>query len=220
MPANLLPVFLKIEKRPCLVVGAGTIAAVKIFALLEAEARVTVVAPRANDDVAGLAASGAILWHAREFQPGDLIGSVLVIAATADSAVNRAVHKEAQRLGILCNAVDDPPNCDFYFPAVVRRGDLQIAISTAGQSPALAQRLRRELDELVDASAGDVVRYLGELRREIIATQPPSEARKQLLLDLAYSERFALVRRERGNESPRERLHQEAASVAVAEAES
>ena len=196
MPASLFPLFLKLEDRPCLVVGAGTIAASKISSLLEAGARVTVVAPGASDELQKLAAEGKCRWLAREFEVGDLVGVFLVIAATSDSAVNRAVFLEAQRLGILCNAVDDPPNCDFYFPAVVRRGDLQIAISTSGQSPALAQRLRRELEEAFDESAGDWVRFVGELRREILATHAPSDDRKQMLVELAYSERPGLKRSE------------------------
>jgi precorrin-2 dehydrogenase/sirohydrochlorin ferrochelatase len=196
MPASLFPLFLKLEDRPCLVVGAGTIAASKISSLLEAGARVTVVAPGASDELQKPAAEGKFRWLAREFEVGDLVGVFLVIAATSDSAVNRAVFLEAQRLGILCNAVDDPPNCDFYFPAVVRRGDLQIAISTSGQSPALAQRLRRELEETFDESAGDWVRFVGELRREILATHAPSDDRKQMLVELAYSERPGLKRSE------------------------
>ena len=194
MPASLFPIFLKLEGRPCLVVGAGTIAASKISSLLESGARVTVVAPSASDELQKLAAERKFRWLAREFEIGDLAGVFLVIAATSDSAVNRAVFLEAQRLGVLCNAVDDPPHCDFYFPAVVRRGDLQIAISTSGQSPALAQRLRRELEETFDESAGDWVSFVGELRREILATHAPSDDRKQLLVDLAYSERPGLKR--------------------------
>lgn len=194
--ANLLPIFLKLADRPCLVVGAGAIASAKIAALLESGALVTAVAPRAAVDLQSLAAAQKISWLAREFQPRDLDGIFLVIAATSDSAVNRAVFLEAQSRNILCNAVDDPPHCDFYFPAVVRRGDLQIAISTSGQSPALAQQLRRELEGIFDESAGDWVRFLGELRREILAAHPPSDERKQLLIDLANSERAMLLRRE------------------------
>ncbi len=124
------------------------------------------------------------------FHTDDLAGSFLVIAATGNAKLNHAVFCEAQTLGILCNAVDDPVRCDFYFPAVVRRGDLQIAVSTSGQSPALAQRIRRELDEAIDESIGDRVRQIGELRRQIIANDPPSEERKQRLLNLVDSEEF------------------------------
>ncbi len=192
--ANLFPIFVKLADRTCLVVGAGAIASAKIAALLESAARVTVIAPRATKDVESLASAGKISWRAREFEPHDLDGIFLVIAATSDAAVNRAVFLAARSRGILCNAVDDPPNCDFYFPAVVRRGDLQIAISTSGQSPALAQQLRRDLESIFDESAGDGVRALGERRSEILSSLPPSEARKQLLIDLAINERAKLLR--------------------------
>jgi precorrin-2 dehydrogenase/sirohydrochlorin ferrochelatase len=190
MPAPLLPLFLKLEGRASLVVGAGVIAAGKIAGLVEAGARVMVVAPGAVEEVRTLAAEGKIQWQAREFREGDLAGVFLVIVATGDAGVNSAVFAEAQARGILCNAVDDPLNCDFYFPAVVRRGDLQIAISTSGQSPALAQRIRRELEETFDESVSERVRVLGELRRKIMAAEPASEERKQALVDLAYGEEF------------------------------
>ncbi|MGB0036948.1 MAG: bifunctional precorrin-2 dehydrogenase/sirohydrochlorin ferrochelatase [Candidatus Acidiferrales bacterium] len=188
MTANLFPVFIKLADRSCLVVGAGEIAAAKIAALLEAGARVTVVAPRANSYVREIAAAGKLSWIEREFRANDLVGVFLVIAATSASEVNRTVFLEAQRGGILTNAVDDPPHCDFYFPAVVRRGALQIAISTSGESPALAQRLRRELEACLDEYLGDWVAAIGKLRREILATHPPSKARKRLLHSLASRE--------------------------------
>jgi precorrin-2 dehydrogenase/sirohydrochlorin ferrochelatase len=189
MPAPLFPAFIKLADRPCLVVGAGEVAAAKTESLLTAGARITIVAPHANSKVENLLRPGRIARLPREFRPGDLNGMFLVIAATSSSEVNRAVFIEAERRGILCNSVDDPPNCDFYFPAVVRRGDLQIAISTAGESPALAQRIRRELEESLDDSLGDWVREIGSRRREIIAAQPPSEKRKQLLHQLVISNR-------------------------------
>jgi precorrin-2 dehydrogenase / sirohydrochlorin ferrochelatase len=192
MAAPLFPAFIKLADRACLVVGAGEVAASKIESLLVADARVTVVAPRATPNIENLARTGTLAWLSREFRANDLCGMFLVIAATSSSRVNRAVFLEAQRRGILCNAVDDPPNCDFYFPAVVRRGSLQIAISTEGESPALAQRIRRELEKRLDDSLGDWVREIGALRREIIATQPPSEKRKQLLHQLANSNRVRL----------------------------
>jgi len=187
MPAELFPAFIKLEERPCLVVGAGTIALSKIDSLLQAGARVTVVAPQARAEVAKLAATGNIVWREREYRESDLDGAFLVIAATASDAVNREVFRAAQTRGILCNAVDDPPHCDFYFPAVVRRGDLQVAVSTAGESPAVAQRFRREIEASLDLSLGNWLRFIGSLRRHVLATQPPSEERKRLLQLLAYS---------------------------------
>jgi precorrin-2 dehydrogenase/sirohydrochlorin ferrochelatase len=188
MSPSLLPVFIKLASRPCLVVGGGAVAASKISALLESGARITVVAPSANPEVKQLAVSGQIRWLPRKFQPEDLKGAFLAIATTSDAAVNRAVFLETQSLGILCNSVDDPPNCDFYFSAVVRRGDLQIAISTNGESPAVAQRFRQEIDEGLDERLADWLALIGDVRREIMAKHPPSEERKRLLHLLAYTE--------------------------------
>lgn len=183
---SLLPVFLRLERRPCLVVGGGTVALAKIESLLNAGAAITVVSPAATPRVRQLASEGALLWHERVFAPSDLDGAFLVIAATNDSSVNHAVYEEALRRNVICNAVDDPPNCDFYFGSVVARGDLQIAISTAGESPALAQRLRREIDALLPADLGLWLDQLGSLRREIRAAAPAGEARNQLLHELAH----------------------------------
>lgn len=188
MPEPLFPVFLKLADRPCLVVGAGSVAASKIRSLLDSGARVTVVAPQANDEIQSLAADGAIHWSARIFLPSDLDGAFLAVAATSDAGVNRLVFLESQRRGVLCNSVDDPPNCDFYFPSIIRRGDLQVAISTAGESPALAQRLRLELEQSLDARLGDWLRQLGDLRRQILAAEPSSSPRKALLHRLASRE--------------------------------
>jgi precorrin-2 dehydrogenase / sirohydrochlorin ferrochelatase len=188
MPAPLFPVFIKLADRPCLVVGAGEIAKAKIASLLEAGARVLVVAPEAAPEIRALATSKKIGWQKRRYQASDLEGAFLAIAATSDTAVNNAVFCEAQRRGILCNAVDDPPNCDFYFPAVVRRGDLQIAISTAGESPAFAQKLRRAFEDAFDQHLGDWLGAIGQVRREILAAYPASEARKRALHVLATGE--------------------------------
>ena len=185
---SLFPIFLKLAARPCVVVGAGTIAESKIESLLAAEASVTVIAPDALPRVQEWAASGEIVWKQREYRTGDLAGAFLVVAGTATAAVNRAVFAEASAAGILCNAVDDPPFCDFYFPSVVRRGELQIAISTAGESPALAQRLRKEINAQLPLDTGEWLMELGRLRREVIAAEPVGEERKLLLHELAQRE--------------------------------
>lgn len=182
---NLLPVFLRLERRPCLVVGAGTVALAKIESLRGAGASITVVAPQALAKIEELSHQGHLVWHRRVFQPADLDGAFLVIAATNASDVNHAIYEEALRRNVLCNAVDDPPNCDFYFGSVVTRGDLQVAISTAGESPALAQRLRREIDAQLPADLGPWLAELGALRREVRANLPAGEARNLLLHELA-----------------------------------
>lgn len=188
MTQNLFPIFVKLAGRPSLVVGAGAIASAKIHSLLDAGAAVTVVAPRANDEIQQLAGAGRIRFVSRIFLPGDLENIFLAIAATSDPEVNRLVFLESQRRGILCNSVDDPPHCDFYFPSVVRRGGLQVAISTAGESPSLAQRLRIELEASLDARLGEWLREIGDLRRKILAAVPSSDSRKSLLHRLASRE--------------------------------
>ncbi|HTV09578.1 MAG TPA: bifunctional precorrin-2 dehydrogenase/sirohydrochlorin ferrochelatase [Candidatus Aquilonibacter sp.] len=185
---SLFPMFLKLTARPVVVVGAGTIAEGKIAALLEAEARVTVIAPEALPRVQEWAVGGDVEWVQRPYREGDLEGAFLAVAATATAEVNRAVFAEAQERGVLVNAVDDPPFCDFYFPSIVKRGELQIAISTAGESPALAQRLRKEINAALPLDTGEWLMELGRLRREVTAVEPIGEPRKQLLHELAQRE--------------------------------
>lgn len=181
----LFPIFLKLDGRPCLVVGAGKIALEKISSLLQADAQINVVAPAVCVEIEALAAAGRIRLERRGFQEPDLEGQSLVVTATDSREINHSVYLAAQRRGLICNSVDDPPNCDFYFASIVQRGSLQIAISTAGESPALAQRLRREIDALLPAQAGEWLENLGSLRREILASHPPGEERKALLHRLA-----------------------------------
>jgi precorrin-2 dehydrogenase/sirohydrochlorin ferrochelatase len=185
---SLFPIFLKLTARPCVVIGAGNIAESKIESLLRAEASVTVIAPEALPRVREWAESGELIWHQREYVQGDLAGAFLVVAGTATAEVNRAVYTEANMANILCNAVDDPPYCDYYFPSVVRRGELQIAISTAGESPALAQRLRKEINAALPPDTGEWMMELGRLRREVTAVEPIGEPRKALLHQLASRE--------------------------------
>ncbi len=175
---SLLPIFLNLEGRRCLLVGAGTVALDKIGSLLKTGVRLRVVAPRAKEEVRQLAREGKLEWIERAFDAGDLDGNYIVIAATDSPAVNTAVYEAAVERGIPCNSVDDIPNCDFFFGSVVSRGDLQIAISTAGESPAMAQRLRREIDAQLPEDLGPWLRNLGALRREVLSIHPRGEERK------------------------------------------
>ena len=189
---DLFPIFLKLTGRPCLVIGAGNLAEAKVESLLTAHGKVTVIAPQASPKIQDLAASGEIELRQREYAAGDVANMqpayFLVVTATNVPAVNRAVFHEATAANVLCNAVDDPPFCDFYFPSVVRRGDLQIAISTAGASPALAQRLRKEINTQLPLDTGDWLTDLGNLRREVVAAEPLNESRRLLLHQLASRE--------------------------------
>jgi len=181
----MLPIFLKLTGRRCLLVGAGNVALEKIGSLLKTGLELTVVAPEGRPEVERLAVEGKLLWHRRRFEESDLDGKFLVITATDSPQVNAAVYQGCVARDIICNSVDDIPNCDFYFGSVVRRGDLQIAISTAGESPAVAQRLRREIDQQLPQDLGLWLENLGHLRREVLEIHPRSEARKTLLHQLA-----------------------------------
>jgi uroporphyrin-III C-methyltransferase/precorrin-2 dehydrogenase/sirohydrochlorin ferrochelatase len=183
---SLLPIFLKLEERDVLVVGAGTVALEKVGTLMKTGARLTLVAPSAREEIRALATAGKLAWIRREFDPADLAGKFVVIAATDVPEVNSAVYRAALERGVACNSVDDIPNCDFYFGSIVSRGDLQIAISTAGESPALAQRLRKEIDAQLPADLGEWLSRIGELRREVLEMHPRGEERRLLLHELAH----------------------------------
>lgn len=184
----MFPIYLKLQGRICLVVGAGKIAAPKIESLLRAGASVTVVAPQAASTIVEQSSRGELLWHQRPFIDSDLDGKFLVVAATDLQQVNHAVAEAARARNVLCNSVDDPPDCDFFYPSVVQRGDLQIAISTGGKSPALSQRLRMELEAMLPEEAGAWLDTIGQIRERILAAYPAAEARKEALHLLARQE--------------------------------
>ena len=183
--ADLFPVFLKLEGRRVLIVGGGNVGLEKITSLSTSGAALKVVAPLAIAEVREMAEAGKLTWMAREFADADVEEADLAIAATDRPEVNTAVFRAARSHGVLCNSADDPPNCDFYFPSIVRRGALQVAISTAGESPALAQQLRREIDAALPEDLGNSLTALGQLRRDVIAAYPAGEGRKRLLHTLA-----------------------------------
>lgn len=185
---RLFPIFLKLAGRRVLVVGAGKVAEGKIESLIETGASIRVIAPRLSERVQELAKSGSITLEEREFQPADLDGAFIVIVATSATAVNELVYREAQRQGLLCNVVDVPDQCDFFYPAVVRRGDLQIAVSTSGQSPSLAQKIRRQLERQYGEGYAAWLAELGETRREVLKSNLHSEQKRFLLQSLASRE--------------------------------
>ena len=182
---SLLPIFLKLDGRRCLLVGAGAVALDKIGSLLATGVKLRVVAPMARDEIRELAREGRLEWIERRFEAADLDGNFLVIAATDAPEVNAAVYQGCVARNIPCNSVDDIPNCDFFFGSVVSRGSLQIAISTSGESPAVAQRLRREIDAQLPDDLGPWLAELGALRRDVLETHPRGEARRLLLHELA-----------------------------------
>lgn len=189
MNMTLYPIFLKLEGHKVLIVGGGTIAEQKIEGVLRSARDVTVLAPEVSSRIRTWAEEGRLKHVAAEYRPGMGLaqGYFLVIAATDSRGVNRAVYEEATDSGGLANAVDDPDYCSFYAPAVVERGDFQIAISTGGASPALAQHVRQELEKKYGPEYGPWTAWLGRARAMLRRVLPPSDRRKELLHLLAHA---------------------------------
>jgi precorrin-2 dehydrogenase/sirohydrochlorin ferrochelatase len=180
--------FLKLEGKRCLVVGAGKVGEPKIASLIDTGARIHVVALAATAAVRDWARTGKITLELRAFAAEDLAGTFLAVVATASPAVNESIYREAQHRGVLCNVVDVPQYCDFYYPAVVRRGNLQIAVSTSGQSPSLAQKIRQQLERQFSPAYEQWVAELGETRKLVLASDLSSERKRELLHSLASRE--------------------------------
>src|ERR1700681_2007010 len=187
---DLFPMFMKLEGKRCLAVGAGKVGEPKIGGLIDTGALVDVIAIDASETVRGWANAGKISLELRSFVPADLDGKFLAVVATASSSLNKFISREADLRGVLCNVVDVPEYCDFFYPAVVRRGDLQIAISTGGQSPSLAQKLRQQLERQFGPEYSGWVEQLGETRRLILASDLDKERKLELLHSLASREAF------------------------------
>jgi precorrin-2 dehydrogenase/sirohydrochlorin ferrochelatase len=187
---NLFPMFMKLDGRPVLVVGAGKVGEPKIRGLSSTGARIRVVAHQATEAVREWARIGQIVLEEREFVLSDLDNVFLVVVATSSRDLNEFVFREAQSRQILCNVVDVPEQCDFYYPAVVQRGDLQIAISTSGQSPSLAQKIRQQLERQFGPGYARWVAELGETRRRVLASNLNPERKRDLLQSLASVEAF------------------------------
>ena len=192
--AKYFPVFLDLEGTECLVVGAGEIATGKAAQLLKYGARITIVAPRATEQVRQWAREGRVRYHAREFRESDLDGKTLVVGSTDRPEVNRTVYEAARRRSVLANIVDVPELCSFIYGAVVERGDLQIAISTSGRSPAYAAHLRRALEEQFGEEYADYVDILGQARRAVREAVPDLEEQKEVYSRILRLDLLSLIR--------------------------
>jgi len=193
------PMMLDVKGRKCVVVGGGEVAARKVETLLDCGALVTVLAPRLEPELADMVAGRKITHLNREYSKGGLDGSALAIAATDDENVNRSVYSDAVESRIPVNVVDVPELCTFIVPSIVERGDLLIAISTSGKSPAMAKRIRRELEEKFGAEYGVVLELMGEMRLLLQKREPDLGKRMQILSAIANSN---LLERVRGGERP------------------
>jgi precorrin-2 dehydrogenase / sirohydrochlorin ferrochelatase len=163
--------------RCVVVIGGGSVALRKIEGLIQAGAKPRVIALKPSIDVAALAAAQQLTLEERAYRTGDLAAAQIVVAATNNPEVNHAVAKEAHAVGSLVNVVDDPEHSNFILPAVVRRGEVTVAVSTGGSSPALARRLREGLESLIGEEVGGLAQLLADLRPELLAVCPPGEAR-------------------------------------------
>lgn len=173
------PLLVLLDGRRCVVVGGGRVAERKVAALVEAGARVRVVSPVLTAELEGEAEAGRIEVCRRPYRAGDAEGAILVIAATDDPEVNRQVWEEAEQRGQLINAVDDPPHCNVFVPAVVRRGPLTLAISTGGGAPALAARIRRKLEEEFPPAWGELIDLLAGMRDAVKERYPDDEGARR-----------------------------------------
>src|SRR5580704_2556477 len=187
---SLFPIFVNVENRLIVVIGGGHIAEAKISGVLSAGSRIRLIAPSITPQIAEWVRFGKIDWLPKEFEAADLHEAFLVIAATSAPGVNEAVFREAETRGILCNAVDDIEHCHFYYGAVVQRGDLQIAISTNGKSPALAQRLRLLLEKQFGPEYELWLEWLGAARELLRAGDNSADSKKVLLHHLASEPMF------------------------------
>jgi precorrin-2 dehydrogenase/sirohydrochlorin ferrochelatase len=184
---RLFPLFLKLTGRHCLVIGGGKISQGKVAGLLSSGAKITLVAPKVTPKIAAWCSGRRLRWVKRKFRNSDLRGVFLVVAATSSSSVHRAIFRQCKRRGILCNIVDVPELCDFYYPAVVQRGDLQIAISTGGSSPSLAKRLRQRFEREFGPEYAHWVRVIARERQKI-RSQKLMPAEQVKLLETIASE--------------------------------
>ena len=164
---SFFPIYLEMRGRRCLVIGGGAVAERKIAHLLEAGAEVTVISPNASENVARWSKNNSIQLEARCYQNGDLDGYELAFVATDDDRVNASVYQEGKSRGVWVNAADDPAHCDFILPSVLRRGDLTVAVSSGGQSPALARTIREELEIYFSREYEQLAQLAAETRAEL-----------------------------------------------------
>jgi siroheme synthase-like protein len=185
---------INLESRQAVVVGGGNVAARKVGELLEAGARVTVISPTLSPELKALAEAERITVIGRPYRRGDLFNAFLAIAATDEPDVNQAIWQEAEQHGCLVNVVDDPAHCHFITPAVLRRGDVTVTVSTGGTSPALARRLRERLETLIGPEYGQMATLLAELRPELRSRYSEGKDRQEAAFRLVDSDLIDIIK--------------------------
>lgn len=187
------PIYLQLHDQPCVVIGGGRIAEDKVTGLLAAGGRVTIVSPDLTTHLQELVERGEITHMARRYQSGDLAGAFIVISATDQTEINHQVWQEASANKQLVNVVDDTPRCNFIAPAILRKGDLTIAISTGGKAPALAVRLKEQLQREIGPEVERFLELVGQLREPLSQHVPDLETRKALWYELVDSDALNLL---------------------------
>jgi len=185
---------LNIRNRPCLVVGGGSVGTRKVRTLLACGAKVTVVSPDTADDLTHLAGSGQIRLKQRTYKTSDLEAMFLVIGATDDENLNRQIHADAEGLNMLCNIADRPQACNFILPAIVQRGDLVIAVSTSGKSPAFAKKLRKQLEKEFGEEYEAFLLMMGAIRDRLLNERHEPEEHKPIFERLISGNLLELIR--------------------------
>ncbi len=193
------PVFLRVTDRPCLVVGGGEIAARKAEGLLAAGARVTIVSPEIVEEIEGWAAAGKVELLRRGYEKPDLVGRCLVYAATNDERLHERVAADAEAEGVLLNVVDRPRWCDFIVPSVARRGDLVVAVSTSGRSPAMARRIRLDIESMLTPEYEQAISIFSKLRRHLEQLGWTYEQRRQIFERLLDEDLLTFLRQGDGD---------------------
>jgi precorrin-2 dehydrogenase/sirohydrochlorin ferrochelatase len=188
------PVFLDLQGRPVALIGGGGVAERKVLTLLACGAQVTVISPTLTKKLLYLAQAGAIRHRKRRWRPADLIEPFLIIATTNDRKVNAEIARRAHADSRLVNIADDPARCNVIMPSVITRGDLIIAVSTSGKCPALARRIRRELERSFGAEYGRFLKLLGQVREQVRARIPSMAGRRRILQRLVASDLLSLLR--------------------------
>ncbi|MBW2642934.1 MAG: bifunctional precorrin-2 dehydrogenase/sirohydrochlorin ferrochelatase [Deltaproteobacteria bacterium] len=188
------PVNLDIRNRKCLVVGGGTVGTRKVMTLLNCGAKVTVVSSDVAEKLQELSDGDIIKLEKRPFQISDLDKMFLVMGATDNQEINREIHSEAERLGVLCNIADRPEVCNFILPAIVNRGDLIIAISTSGKSPAFAKKIRKDLEKVFGTEYAEFLKLMGEIRNKLLSEDHEPEAHKHLFEKLIKRDLIKMIK--------------------------
>jgi precorrin-2 dehydrogenase/sirohydrochlorin ferrochelatase len=194
------PVSLDIKNRKCLVVGGGGVGTRKVMTLVDCGAKVTVVSPDVRGNLLELADRGLIILEKRPYRKTDLNGMFLVIGTTDDEELNRQISIDAEKLNMLCNIADRPKVCNFILPSIVNRGDLTISISTSGKSPALAKKLRIELEEQFGNEYAELLRLMGAIRKKLLSHKHEPEAHKHLFEKLISRDLLDMIRGNRKDE--------------------